>query len=290
MLQRDAVVVLRKGPWQRRATVDAVTTLIEAHSPSSWQDLETGVARILTECGYEAEVQKNVDLARGDATIDVWADDHSSPQNIIAVECKHWARPATKSVVHAFRSVVGDSGANTGFIVSSAGFQKGAIEAAAYSNVRLLDWNDFQAIFAVRWFKSYMSPTLAEQTDSLHEYTEPYNSQIVRSSDSLSEKNREQFGVLRDRYWPLAVCNFAFHPVFQGSVLVGGTLRPPALPLRFTDFKPFRTDETGLTSADMMRMPDDVLDAPALRPLMDALVKHSRYATAEFDAIFGTPD
>jgi len=36
---------------------------------------------------------------------------------------------------------------DTGVIVSSAGFQEGAVEAAAYSNVRLLDWNDFQRMF-----------------------------------------------------------------------------------------------------------------------------------------------
>ena len=101
-----------------------MTVLIEANPPGSWQDLEARVAQILTECGYEVESQKNVPLARGDVNIDVWADDHSSPQNIIVVECKHWATPVTKSVVHSFRTVVGDSGANTGLIVSSAGFQK----------------------------------------------------------------------------------------------------------------------------------------------------------------------
>jgi hypothetical protein len=30
-----------------------------------------------------------------------------------------------------------------------------------------------------------------------------------------------------------------------------------------------------------------VLDAVALRPLLDALIEHSRRATAEFDQIFG---
>ena len=34
-------------------------------------------------------------------------------------------------------------------------------------------------------------------------------------------------------------------------------------------------------------VPDDVLDATALRPLMDALIEHSRRATAEFDEAFG---
>jgi restriction system protein len=150
-----------------------MTVLIEANPPGRWQDLEAQVAQILKECGYDVEVQKNVPLARGDVNIDVWADDHSSPQNIIAVECKHWATPATKNVVHGFRTVVGDSGANTGLIVSSAGFQEGAVEAAAYSNVRLLNWFDFQAMFIMRWFRQFMLPTVIEQTDALRDYTEP---------------------------------------------------------------------------------------------------------------------
>jgi restriction system protein len=187
-----------------------VTVLIEANPPGSWQDLEARVAQILTECGYEVERQKNIPLARGDVNIDVWADDHSSPQNIIVVECKHWATPVTKSVVHSFRTVVGDSGANTGLIVSSAGFQKGAVEAAAYSNVRLLDWTEFQTMFAVRWFRQYMSSTLEEQTDALHEYTEAMNSRILRKAGALSPDKQEQFRVLRERYFPLALSNFAF--------------------------------------------------------------------------------
>ncbi|MEA2557979.1 MAG: restriction system protein [Actinomycetota bacterium] len=40
----------------------------------------------------------------------------------------------------------------------SAGFQAGAIEAAAYSNVRLLTWIEFQAMFALRWTNHYMVP------------------------------------------------------------------------------------------------------------------------------------
>jgi hypothetical protein len=188
-----------------------VTVLIEASAPGRWQDLEARVARILMECGYDVEMQKNVRLARGDVNIDVWADDHSSPQNIIAVECKRWTRPATRNVVHGFRTVVGDSGANTGLIVSSAGFQKGAVEAAAYSNVQLLDWAQFQAMFMVQWFRHYMLPTLEEETDALHEYTEPINSRILRKAGALPLDRRERFKALRERYLPLAVSSLAFN-------------------------------------------------------------------------------
>jgi hypothetical protein len=34
-------------------------------------------------------------------------------------------------------------------------------------------------------------------------------------------------------------------------------------------------------------VPDDVLDATALRPFMDTLLEYSRRAIAEFDEVFG---
>ena len=62
-----------------------------------------------------------------------------------------------------------------------------------------------------------------------------------------------------------------FDPLQEGS-------DAPVLPLRPGD-------------ADLRQfgasVPDDVLDATALRPLMDALIEHSRDATAEFDELFG---
>jgi restriction system protein len=259
-----------------------MTVLIEANPPGRWQDLEAQVAQILKECGYDVEVQKNVQLARGDVNVDVWADDHSSPQNIIAVECKHWATPATKNVVHGFRTVVGDSGANMGLIVSSAGFQKGAFEAATYSNVRLLNWSEFQRMFAARWFRQYMSPTLTDQTDILREYTEPVDTRITHKADALPPDRQERLKVLRERYIPLAGTIVIFSPPFIQH-------RPadllPNLPMRTSTVWPY-----GIWPHGYLRdghVPDDVLDATALRPFMDTLLEYSRRAIAEFDEVFG---
>ena len=56
--------------------------------------------------------------------------------------------------------------------------------------------------------------------------------------------------------------------------------RIPTIPLRASMHRPQGHELEGL-------VPDVVLDAAALRPLMDALIDHSRRATAEFDEIFG---
>jgi len=252
-----------------------MTALIEADLPDSWQELEEAVARILVECGYDVELHKTVKLARGDVDIDVWADDHSRPPNVIAVECKLWSTPVPKTVVHSFRTVVGDSGANVGLVVSSAGFQEGAVKAAAYSTVRLLDWAGFQEMFIERWFTQFMLPRLAIETDPLQEYTEPINSRIFRKADELAPGRQEQFKVLRKLYLPLAGIALGF----RARLLDLEGADSLSLPLRPTG---------GDLSEFGVLLPDDILDAKALRPLMDALIEHSRDATAEFDDVFGS--
>ena len=51
------------------------------------RELEAVVGRVLAECGYDVEVQQNAKFARVDVDIDVWTDDHSSPPNVIAMDC-----------------------------------------------------------------------------------------------------------------------------------------------------------------------------------------------------------
>ncbi len=250
-----------------------MTALIEADVPATWQELEARVAQVLVDCGYDVEVQKNVPLARGNVNVDVWADDHSSPPHVIAIECKHWATAATKNVVHGFRTVVGDSGANTGLIVSSAGFQEGAVEAAAYSNVRLTNWVEFQELFVERWYGCYMAPRLREEADPLVEYTEPINSRIFRKADALHDERREEFKALREKYFGLGM---GFIPMYM--VIPGRTEGPaiPDLPLRDAMIEKY-----------VDYVPAPVLDATALRPLLEALKEAYRAAIAEFDQVFG---
>lgn len=250
-----------------------MTAPIEGQLPGTWQELETVVGRILRECGYDVEVQKNVKLARGDADIDVWADDHSSPPNVIAVECKRWKAAVPKNVVHAFRAVVGDSGANTGLLISAAGFQDGAVEAAQYSNVRLLTWEAFQEIFAERWYRTFMAPRLYAEAGPLIEYTEPINSRISRKANALSPDADRAFEALRERYATLGI---GLMPLFMEGF--GKTKGPvvPNLPLR-----------ASMTPEAALHFPDAVLDDVALRPLMKALSAAYAAAIAEFDVVFG---
>jgi hypothetical protein len=104
--------------------------------PESWQDLQALTAKAFMEMGCQPEVEKKVATVRGTAEIDVYVQDPThTPPLILLCECKHWSKRIPKYVVHAFRTVAADLGANRGYVISKAGFQSGAIEAARNSNI-----------------------------------------------------------------------------------------------------------------------------------------------------------
>src|SRR5947209_19049508 len=113
--------------------------------PVDWRDLENKVCQIFKEMGCAATRNKRLKGVRGLNDIDVVVNDRTRrPHSLILCECKHWNRKVPKAIVHAFRTVVHDSGANLGFIISDKGFQAGAFDAAANANIKLVTWDEFQ--------------------------------------------------------------------------------------------------------------------------------------------------
>jgi len=246
--------------------------MIEEALPSGWRDLQNKTAQILTESGLDAHTDSEIRLARGTVSVDVLARDATAtPPATYICECKHWQSSVSKNVVHAFRTVVVDSGAHRGFLISSGGFQSGAYEAAEYSNVELVNWPEFQRLFSERWFRTFMAPTLLDEGSGLHEYTEPINSRIARKATGLSSDRLEQFTRLQERY---AVPSFVLLMLWFEPF----TRKPkvPVLPLR-SSFGPRAPFD----------LPTEILDAVALRPLMTVVTQFYRRATAEFDHVFG---
>lgn len=114
--------------------------MITDREPADWRELQTLVARILAECGMQSEVEKSIALARGAAEVDVVAlEAVQGRTNTIFCECKLWKSSVPQTVIHAFRTVVSDSGANVGYVITSSGFQRGAFAAADLTNLRLRD-------------------------------------------------------------------------------------------------------------------------------------------------------
>lgn len=119
--------------------------------PKHWRDLQDNVALILNQSGYKAITPKTIKLARGNVEVDVFVEaKHEFLKNFIC-ECKHWETSIPKEKVHAFRTIVQDSGAMIGIVISKVGFQAGAIEAAEYSNVVLKTWDEFQEMLLIPW-------------------------------------------------------------------------------------------------------------------------------------------
>jgi hypothetical protein len=120
--------------------------------PQNWKDLQNYVGQMFKECGFETEIAKVVDLVRGRKEIDVYAQDTLSEYKpIIIVECKFWNKAVHQEIIHSFRTVVADFGANVGFIVSRNGFQPGSYAAAQNTNIRLVSLADLEKEYYSKW-------------------------------------------------------------------------------------------------------------------------------------------
>lgn len=252
--------------------------------PTDWKDLQQQVSQILKECGLEADLEKRIETVRGTVEIDVYAKDSTqTPAVIYLCECKHWESSVPQTIVHAFRTVVADYGANFGLIISSKAFQSGAYEAAKNSNVQLLTWIEFQELFVERWINNYMLPRIYREADPLIEYTEPVNSRIFRKADALPKKKQKRFIQLRRQYQFLAY--FALNISIQSSIaasfisspIIGSRL--PELPMK----NAMRTENHNIEGG----LPIDLINAESLREFLNIISKHIQEGVYYFDELFG---
>lgn len=179
--------------------------------------------------------------------------------------------------VHAFRTVVNDFGANWGLIISKRGFQRGAYEAAEHTNLCLLNWREFQAMFAERWYREYMVKKLPKATEPLVDYTEPINTRVFRKADALPPGSQERFRTLRGKYGALTFFAVRFYLPLSSY---GNT--PPELPL-IKNLPPLFVHG----SEDLGGLLEEILRAATLRDLLNSMVEHLHIGIAEFDEVFG---
>jgi predicted helicase len=106
--------------------------------PQDWKNLQNLTAQLFSEVGCNVTVGQRLRLVRGEKEIDVAVDDpQTAPASKYLCECKFWNKAIPQEVIHGFRTVVADSGAHRGFIISMAGFQAGAHEAVQNTGRRL---------------------------------------------------------------------------------------------------------------------------------------------------------
>lgn len=124
-------------------------------NPKNWKELEKFTHDLFTEIDCDCSLNERIKTARGFVNVDVLVRDHvSSPSLTYLCECKYWNKRISKDIIHAFRTVVLDYGANRGYIISKMGFQKGAVTAVKNSNIVLLTWQELQDMFEKRWIES----------------------------------------------------------------------------------------------------------------------------------------
>jgi len=240
--------------------------MITRKAPDTWQSLQIEVGRILEECGFGVEIEKKIQSARGTVELDVYAEETVRGRKYaIACECKHWKSRIPQTVVHGFRTVVQEIGANIGYIVSMEGFQSGAVAAGDLTNLKLVTWQEFQDIFEESWFEEFFTKQIDEKLDGLMTYAEPFQPAWF---EKMIDEDKEKYFTLKEKY-------DLFGVVMQSLGPYGRMLRKepiPTLPLR-ARLKPDPIRGT---------IPDHILDETAYRELLDASVAYGESALAEF--------
>ncbi len=237
--------------------------LITNANPQTWQELEILTRDILRECSMEADCQVSINLLRGQASVDVLAKDRvDGITHVIICECKNWSDAIPQAVVHGFRTVMHDAGANRGYIISKAGFQSGAIEAAKSTNVELVTFQEFQSIFFERWIKSY-SWKFEKEFGGLNNYYEPFGIPGMGRINSEDEK-REYHSI-----WEKFIYVGCLMPLVSPySRMVGGSF--PELPIDMSEI-----NERGIS------VPQELAQASTYREFFKALGSHADEALRE---------
>ncbi len=137
-----------------------------------WFQFQERIKDHFVSLGAEARTNARIQGVRTCHDIDVYVQTRYLGEDLVwLIEAKFWKAKVKKNQVLALRAIVDDIGADRGFIVSMAGFQKGAIEAADKTNIKL--------------------KTFDELVSDTREFAE---SEILRTY-------RERVNLLEDRYW-----------------------------------------------------------------------------------------
>jgi restriction system protein len=245
--------------------------MITSKSPDTWQELQSEVGRLLEECGFKVEVEKKIATARGTVEVDVYAEEWIRGRTYSTVcECKRWKANVSQDIVHAFRTVMSDFGANIGYIVSIAGFQEGAYKAIEHTNVRLVTWIELQAQFEASWLEEYFSPTITERLDPLLSYTEPL---LPRWFDALTEENQRAYLDLKEKYDEFGWLVMTFTTY---SRMVRQHESFPALPV-----KAHLSAESPL----LKKVPQAILEETHYREFLDAMTEFGLGVLQQFDVL-----
>lgn len=254
--------------------------MIFSTQPLTWKDLQDRVCQILKQCGYYAESPKEISTARSSKLeVDVYAEDTSIHHQVIICECKYWNSNIPQSVVHAFRAQLDDIGANLGLLISKNGFQPGAIATARFTNIKLLSWKEFEALYQPLWYKKYFLLRVDEICDAFIEYNEPINSRIFKKADALPIDRRQRFIDLREKHIAMCtLCSYLSATHYRAAMQRNfNSVQQLSLPLSENiEYKQFAN-----------YLDNRIRSAKSYLEFLDLIEEYVTYALAEFDDVFG---
>ncbi|MFB7143133.1 restriction endonuclease [Agrobacterium deltaense] len=118
---------------------------------TAWKDYQEEAAAFFRSIGLTAETDQRIAGVRTRHDIDVLVRSHHYGFEITwIVECKQWKSPVSKLHVLGLREIVSDIGADRGILLSEAGFQRGAKEAAGLTNVQVTSLAEMQQTTGAR--------------------------------------------------------------------------------------------------------------------------------------------
>jgi len=232
-------------------------SLITENVPGSWEQLEKIVATILAESGMLVQHGVTLQLPRGTVDVDVYAEE--TVDGIVhrtICECKHWRTRVPKSVVHSFRTVIAESGANRGYIISMNGFQAGAVEAVRATNIELVTFEEFQRAYFEKWITKRIW-TVEKQLDGFQSYYEPTGSPGY--SQLKTKEERAAYDAVWNRYLFAGMMHIKFSPYLRMVV----PYPYPTLP-----FDCSKLDEQKIP------VPDDIREAKGYREFLELILKY----------------
>ncbi len=172
--------------------------MITKKFPTTWKGLQEDVVALLKECGFSVESPKVIQTPRGEVEVDVYAEEIINDRKyIIVCECKYWKKRVPKTVIHSFRTVISETGANIGYVISTKGFQSGAVIASKSTNLCLLDWEEFQNSFEKTWVRKYFMPIITDKLAIVMTYAEPI---LPKWFYELDESKQKEFMELKKKY------------------------------------------------------------------------------------------
>lgn len=229
-----------------------------------WKQLQQKVKNILSECGFTVDEECVPQNARGSAEIDVYAKVKiNNREYSIVVECKHWKNKIPQTVIHGFRTIVSDIGANLGIIITTSNYQSGAYEAVKYTNIKVLTWDEFQCEFKKQWIETLFHQTITKELDPLFSYTEPLTPKWFRA---LTPEDKDLFEGLYEKYVRFGVFMFSLSRWWHGDREI------PALPLSNEVIQKYNLDN----------LPEEILKSIGCREFLGVCLDYGNKAIPEF--------